>query len=173
MQTNEFDFVIYFFKGHKTLRTFSLLPNPVTSKESSNVYVTYSSFLILNSTTSFISCVLGQGQSVNTAYPDADNQTALHAAAYGGHLAVVHIVLQSGSAIDKLDQSQNTPLCLALIQGHNDIVKYLVQAGSCTSLKVNFFFIYCRFFVLLCKFFFFFVIGGRWYDSSSSGLQAW
>lgn len=78
----------------------------------------------------------GQGQNVNMAYEDANRQTALHIAAYGGHLAVVHIILQSGAALDKLDQSQNTPLTLALIQGHNDTVKYLVKAGSCTSLKV-------------------------------------
>lgn len=69
-------------------------------------------------------------------YEEANGQTALHTAAYGGHLAVVHIILQSGAALDKLDQSQNTPLTLALIQGHNDTVKYLAKAGSCTSLKV-------------------------------------
>lgn len=75
---------------------------------------------------------------MNMAYEDANGQTALHAAAYGGHLAMVHIILQSGAALDKLDQSQHTPLTLALIQGHNDTVKYLAKAGSCTSLKVIF-----------------------------------
>ena len=74
---------------------------------------------------------------MNMIYQDSDGQTALHAAAYGGHLAIVHIIFQSGAALDKLDQSQNTPLNLALIQGHNDIVKYLTKAGSCTSLKVT------------------------------------
>lgn len=78
----------------------------------------------------------GLGHNVNMVYQDADGQTALHAAAFGGHLAVVHIILQSGAALDKLDQSQNTPLSLALVQGHNDTVKYLIQAGSCASLKV-------------------------------------
>lgn len=82
-------------------------------------------------------CVtVGQGQNVNMTYLDSNGQTALHAAAYGGHLAAVHVILQSGAALDKLDQSQNTPLTLALIQGHNDTVKYLVKVGSCTSLKV-------------------------------------
>lgn len=78
---------------------------------------------------------LRQGQNVNTTYQDGEGQTALHAAAYGGHLALVHIILQSGAALDKLDRSQNTPLSLALIQGHNETVKYLAIAGSCTSLK--------------------------------------
>ncbi len=79
---------------------------------------------------------VGQGHNVNMTYQDADGQTALHAAAYSGHLALVHIILQSGAALDKLDQSQNTPLSLALIQGHNETVKYLAMAGSCASLKV-------------------------------------
>ncbi len=74
---------------------------------------------------------------MNMIYQDSDGQTALHAAAHAGHLAIVHIILQSGAALDKLDQSQHTPLSLALIQGHNDIVKYLAKAGSCTSLKVT------------------------------------
>lgn len=74
---------------------------------------------------------------MNTTYQDGEGQTALHAAACGGHLALVHIILQSGAAIDKLDQSQNTPLSLALLQGHNETVKYLTIAGSCTSLKVR------------------------------------
>ena len=80
--------------------------------------------------------VIGLGNQVNFVYQDADGQTALHAACFGGHLAVVHIIFQSGAALDKMDLSQNTPLSLALIQGHNDVVKYLIKAGSSTSLKV-------------------------------------
>lgn len=74
-------------------------------------------------------------QHVNLVYQDADGQTALHAACFGGHLSVVHIIFQSGGALDKMDYSQNTPLSLAVIQEHNDIVKYLIQAGSSASLK--------------------------------------
>ena len=80
--------------------------------------------------------VIGLGQNVHTVYQDQEGQTALHAASFGGHLAVAHIILQCGATLDKLDHSQNSPLSLALIQGHNDIVKYLIQSGSCTSLKV-------------------------------------
>jgi len=75
------------------------------------------------------------GQHVNFVHQDADGQTALHAACFGGHLPVVHIVFQSGAALDKMDYSQNTPMSLALIQEHNDIVKYLIQAGASASLK--------------------------------------
>lgn len=49
---------------------------------------------------------------------------------------MVHIIFQSGAALDKMDSSQNTPLGLAIIQEHNDVVKYLIQAGSSASLKV-------------------------------------
>ena len=77
------------------------------------------------------------GHHANYVYQDANGQTALHAACFSGHLPVVHIIFQSGAALDKMDHSQNTPLSLALVQGHNDIVKYLIQAGSCTALKVK------------------------------------
>ena len=75
-------------------------------------------------------------------YQDQDGQTALHAAAFNGHLAVIHVILQCGATLDKLDHSQNSPLSLALIQGHNDIVKYLIQSGSSVSLKVLLFFLF-------------------------------
>ncbi len=79
---------------------------------------------------------LGLGHNVNTVHQDTHGQTALHAAASEGHLAVVHILIQSGAALDKQDQAQNTPLSLALVHGHSETVKYLVQAGSSSSLKV-------------------------------------
>lgn len=83
---------------------------------------------------------LGLGHNVQMVYQEQDGQTALHAAAFSGHLAVIHIILQCGATLDKLDHSQNSPLSLALIQGHNDIVKYLIQSGSSVSLKVFLFF---------------------------------
>lgn len=109
---------------------------------------------------------------MNTTYQDGEGQTALHAAAYGGHLALVHIILQSGAALDKLDRSQNTPLSLALIQGHNETVKYLAIAGSCTSLKVGFHQI-SSFGIAPLTLFLFYLTGGRWDDCPSLGVQKW
>lgn len=84
-----------------------------------------------------INCVAGLGQNANTTYPDVGGQTALHAACTNGHLAVVHILIQSGAALDKMDLSQNTPLISSLNTGHNDVVKYLIQSGASTALKVR------------------------------------
>ncbi|KZS14880.1 Histone-lysine N-methyltransferase EHMT1 [Daphnia magna] len=74
-------------------------------------------------------------KSLYVAAKNGDIERVVECLTYGGHLALVHIILQSGAALDKLDRSQNTPLSLALIQGHNETVKYLAIAGSCTSLK--------------------------------------
>jgi euchromatic histone-lysine N-methyltransferase len=63
--------------------------------------------------------------------------TALHAACSGGHLSVVHILLQAGAQLDVLDRDQNTPLMLAAVSNRDDIVKYLVKAGADVVLKVR------------------------------------
>lgn len=70
-------------------------------------------------------------------YAEANHGTALHAACHGGHLAVAHVLVQSGVAVDKMDTSLNTAVVVALVQGHNEIVKYLIRAGSSVSLKVE------------------------------------
>jgi len=63
--------------------------------------------------------------------------TALHAACSGGHLSAVHILLQAGAQLDVLNRDQNTPLMLAAVSNHNDVVKYLVKAGANVMLKVK------------------------------------
>lgn len=60
---------------------------------------------------------------------------ALHAAAGNGHLLVVHILVQSGLALEALDKSQYTPLMLAAVNRHNSVVKYLVKAGANVAFK--------------------------------------
>lgn len=79
---------------------------------------------------------------MNLAYREFGNRTALHAAAASGHLAIVHILVQSGAALDKFDQSQNTALTLAISQEQNNVVKYLIQAGCSTVLKVPYLFLF-------------------------------
>jgi len=65
--------------------------------------------------------------------------TALHAACSGGHLSAVHILLQAGAQLDVLNRDQNTPLMLAAVSNHNDVVKYLVKAGANVMLKVRYY----------------------------------
>lgn len=62
--------------------------------------------------------------------------SALHAASAGGHFSEVHILTQAGAQLDLLDKEQNTSLMLAVTNGHNDVVKYLVKAGANVSFKV-------------------------------------
>lgn len=62
--------------------------------------------------------------------------SALHAAAAGGYLILVHVLTQAGSQLDQLDKEQNSPLILAIENGHHDIVKYLVKAGANITFKV-------------------------------------
>lgn len=62
--------------------------------------------------------------------------SALHAACAGGHLVVVHVLIQAGAQLDQLDKEQNTALILAIQNGHNDVIKYLVKAGASILFKV-------------------------------------
>ena len=95
------------------------------------------------------------GQNPNQIYREFGGKTALHIAAVNGHLAVVHILAQSGVALDKFDQSQNTALTLAIAQEHNDVVKYLIQAGCSTSLKVPYYVVlsptFTNIFIVMCR----------------------
>lgn len=75
--------------------------------------------------------------STNFSIKDTSSLMPLHAAAGNGHLSVVHILVQAGSALECLDKSQYTPLMLAALNGHNNVVKYLVKAGADVSFKVS------------------------------------
>jgi euchromatic histone-lysine N-methyltransferase len=79
----------------------------------------------------------GIGLNPNHLFRECSMGTALHAACSGGHLSVVHILLQAGVQLDVLDRDQNTPLMLAAVSNHNDIVKYLVKAGANVVIKVR------------------------------------
>ncbi|CAH1402619.1 unnamed protein product [Nezara viridula] len=79
--------------------------------------------------------LLSMLNSSNFSIKDTSSLMALHAAAGNGHLSVVHILVQAGSALESLDKSQYTPLMLAALNGHNNVVKYLVKAGADVSFK--------------------------------------
>ncbi|XP_014284421.1 histone-lysine N-methyltransferase EHMT2 isoform X2 [Halyomorpha halys] len=79
--------------------------------------------------------LLSMLSSTNFSIKDTSSLMALHAAAGNGHLAVVHILVQAGSALESLDKSQYTPLMLAALNGHNNVVKYLIKAGADVAFK--------------------------------------
>ncbi len=63
--------------------------------------------------------------------------TALHFAAQGGNVQVIHTLVQSGCALDKATHPSRchnengwTPLHLACDRGHFDAVRYLVEHGA-------------------------------------------
>lgn len=78
---------------------------------------------------------LATGINPNHQFRDVLMGTALHAAAAGGHLTVVQVLLQSGAQVDMMDREQHTALMLASMAGHSAIVKYLVKAGASVTLK--------------------------------------
>ncbi|KAL1138787.1 hypothetical protein AAG570_008849, partial [Ranatra chinensis] len=71
----------------------------------------------------------------NQVMRDGGAVCALHAAASGGHLTIVHLLVQAGANTEVLDKDQNTPLMLAVMHGYNDVVKYLIKAGASVSFK--------------------------------------
>lgn len=77
------------------------------------------------------------GLNPNHVFREWGMGSALHAASHGGHLPVVHLLLQAGANTDVLDRDQNTPLMLACANSHNQVVKYLVKAGASVTFKVR------------------------------------
>ncbi|ENH75185.1 Ankyrin-1 [Fusarium oxysporum f. sp. cubense race 1] len=62
-------------------------------------------------------------------------QTIIHAAAEGGNTQVLETILE---AVDDLsleirDRAQRTPLWYACVEGHEDMVKYLLERGASTD----------------------------------------
>jgi ankyrin repeat protein len=64
-------------------------------------------------------------------------QTALHAAAVGGHLEIVKFLVESGADKEAKTKSALTPLHFAAIDGHFGIVKFLVESGADKKAKTK------------------------------------
>ena len=52
--------------------------------------------------------------------------TALHSAAYSGHVICVQLLIEFGACVDALDQLQHTPLKCACEMGHTEVVRSLI-----------------------------------------------
>ncbi|KAJ7285924.1 ankyrin repeat-containing domain protein [Mycena rebaudengoi] len=56
--------------------------------------------------------------------------SALHLAAFGGHVTVVHLLLEKGTNIDLHDAEHATALHVASRKGHVEIVRLLLERGA-------------------------------------------
>lgn len=75
------------------------------------------------------------GINANHVFREQGHRTGLHAAADGGFLACVHVLVQAGTQLDVLDRNQLSPLMLAATNGKADIVRYLMRIGADVTLK--------------------------------------
>ena len=74
----------------------------------------------------------------NAESANAYRSTALHQAAWNGHLDVCRLLLDWGAKVDPLDEWKETPLHLAAWAGHLSVVKLLVERGADVRLKNDF-----------------------------------
>lgn len=66
---------------------------------------------------------INEGHDVNA--PGDDGYTALHAAAENNHLEIVKLLLLHGADVSAAVTSGETPADLAVLCGHDDVVKIL------------------------------------------------
>ena len=80
--------------------------------------------------------LLTMGANVRTKVKDGG--TAYHKASYEGYLGIVEALVQHDrSCIDILDDNNCTPLSLATLRGHCNIVDFLLRSGADTNIKRN------------------------------------
>uniref|UniRef100_A0AAV1T6B2 SAM domain-containing protein n=1 Tax=Peronospora matthiolae TaxID=2874970 RepID=A0AAV1T6B2_9STRA len=70
---------------------------------------------------------LGTHCNVDWGVTDHDDQTALHYAAFYGHLEVVQLLVEHGVPLDVPDKFGRLAHCSAAINGHLDVVAYLLE----------------------------------------------
>ncbi|CAH0477462.1 unnamed protein product [Peronospora belbahrii] len=73
---------------------------------------------------------MGEHCNVDWTATDHDDQTALHYAAFYGHLEVVQLLVDKGVPLDAPDKFGRLAHCSAAINGHLDVVTYLLEECS-------------------------------------------
>ena len=61
---------------------------------------------------------------------DNNGKTALHSAAFSGHLNVTKHLISQGAEVNKEDNNGKTALHSAAFSGHLDVTKYLISQGA-------------------------------------------
>ena len=54
----------------------------------------------------------------------------LHEAANNGDMDQINRLIEEGAAVDVTDENSNTPLYIAVGQGHKDVVELLIKHGG-------------------------------------------
>jgi len=67
--------------------------------------------------------------------PDNNNWTALMHATWEGNIEVVQLLAKSNANINVRNELWNTPLSLAAIKGHCDLVEFFIQEGANLTVK--------------------------------------
>ena len=117
----EFQFLcIRYQQSAHSLKDFYTL---VLEKDPSQAYQTLES-IPLYSRLPFVSFRNQEGEE------DFRGQTALHAAASAGHLQLVHLLLESGSDKDALNNNNCSAIYLASANGHHQVVKLLLDIDA-------------------------------------------
>lgn len=75
-------------------------------------------------------------RSLDAGWPvlatDAHQNTVVHLAAEGGHLAILRLLADRGAPLDRRNWIHQTPLSLAAWHGHLPVVIYLCEHGATT-----------------------------------------
>ena len=71
----------------------------------------------------------------NVESTNANRRTALHCAAYNGHLDVCRLLLDWGAKVDPVDVWEETPLNDTATRGHLSVVQLLMERGADVSIQ--------------------------------------
>ncbi|XP_067130013.1 histone-lysine N-methyltransferase EHMT2-like isoform X2 [Centruroides vittatus] len=74
--------------------------------------------------------LLTTGIDPDSKSEENEHETPLHAAASGGHLVIVHLLVQAGALMDQMDDHLCTPLMLAVEKKQVAVAQYLIKAGA-------------------------------------------
>jgi len=78
----------------------------------------------------YMDALLASGAEVDGVTGDGEGYPGLGVAAARGHMACVQRLLAAGAVVDRRDYLGNTALMSAVIYGHTDVVRLLLERGA-------------------------------------------